>query len=110
MKWFFIRFEDNKDFMRFLEEGPYFFDSRIIIMKRWSLRLKFDRDILSTLLVWVKLMYLDLELWDIEALSTITSVISKPIELDEVICREARSTFTRVLVEMDATLDFPSEI
>ncbi|CAI9115501.1 OLC1v1016414C1 [Oldenlandia corymbosa var. corymbosa] len=50
--------------------------------------------------VWVQLPKLQVKYWSARTLSRITSVLGKPLEMDEVTTMRNRAAFARVLVEM----------
>lgn len=108
--FFIIRFDNKDDCERILKGGPYMFDNRIIILKKWTLGTRFKRDLLTKMPIWVKLTNLELELWDKEAISAIASVIGRPIKMDRITADESRIAFAKVLIEMSALDEFPNEV
>nr|GFC77527.1 ATPase, F1/V1/A1 complex, alpha/beta subunit, zinc knuckle CX2CX4HX4C [Tanacetum cinerariifolium] len=70
---------------------------------------------LKKLPVWVKLMNIPLETWCLEGMSALASSLGRPILMDSMTARMCHKgmrniEFARVLVEMEATMDFKMEI
>lgn len=78
-------------------------------MKKWSSKINLDRDLLSSMPIWIKLPELNLRLWDSEILSAIASVVGNPLKLDDHTAKETRLSFARILVEINADSDLPNE-
>lgn len=66
-----------------------------------------DKDLLSTIPIWIKLLKLSLKLQDKEAFSAIASVVGIPLKLDEPTVKETCLNYTRTLVEINADADLP---
>jgi len=58
--YFFFKF-GSEQCARVLHEGPWQFDGRLIILKQWSESIGLDRDLLSSILVWVRFPSLHLK-------------------------------------------------
>lgn len=65
--FFVIKFTAECDCEKAINGGPYFINGKLIILKKWSSKIAFDRDLLSTIPVWIRLPELSLKLWDKEA-------------------------------------------
>jgi len=68
-----------------------------------------DRDILTTMPIWIRLPELNLKLWDKEAFDAIASVVGNPLKLDEPTAKETRLSYARILVEINANTELPKE-
>lgn len=86
------------------------FDNRIIILKRWRVGLRFERELLNTLLIWVKFVNLELELQDKEAISDIASMLGNPIKMGKITVDESRAAYAKILTEMEANREYPDEM
>lgn len=53
--FFVINFKESKDIDIIIKNGPYCYDGRLIILRRWSSDLKMDRDLLTTMQIYVRL-------------------------------------------------------
>lgn len=59
--------------------GIYHFDNKPFIVKAWSPYLKFTREELLTVPIWVKFPGLDFKYWSPNGLSKIGSLVGKPL-------------------------------
>ena len=63
---------------KFLKRGPYFIYGKLIILKKWNKKINFDKDLLSTMPICIRLPELNLTLWDKDAFSAIASEVGMP--------------------------------
>ena len=63
--FFFFKFVNKGECDRILHGGPWLFDGRLIILKRWSESLELEPDLLSSIPVWVRFPSLHLKSQDI---------------------------------------------
>lgn len=59
--------------------------------------------------IWIKLLELNLRLWDSEILSAVVSVVGTPLKSDDHTAKETRLSFARILVEIKADSDLANE-
>lgn len=67
-------------------------------MKELYPNMKTDRNLFTSIPVWIRLPNLCFRLWDPKAVSALVSVIGNSIKLDEATLNRARISFARVLV------------
>ena len=65
--------------------------------------------------IWVKLMNVPLEAWNVQGISRIASGVGNPIIIDRIttsMCEKAygRASFARVLIEVDAASDLVESV
>lgn len=68
--FFVTRFQNEKDHDKVSLEGPWFSDRNLIIMKNLGPNMKIDKDLLTTMQVWIRLPCLVLDfgvqkLWEL---------------------------------------------
>ena len=63
MAIFSFKFGDGEECTRLLEGGPWLFDGRLIVLRRWSKSLELERDLFSSVPVGIRFPYLPLKLW-----------------------------------------------
>ncbi|XP_043697212.1 uncharacterized protein LOC122647998, partial [Telopea speciosissima] len=100
--------EDDK--IKVLEGGPWYVQRRPMILRPWSPDACMERVNLCSVPVWVSLPSLPFHFWSSEALSSIGSVIGKPIVTDKTTRSMERLSYARLCVEVSANSDLPSSI
>lgn len=108
--FFLVKFENHADFDKVLNGGPWFMDSRLIFMKKWDANFQFERDMLDSYPIWVRLNNLHLSLWNARGISKLASLIGKPLDIDDFTRNVKRLKFARVLIEVTADATFPKII
>ncbi|KAM3319394.1 hypothetical protein P3S67_006594 [Capsicum chacoense] len=93
-----------------LQGGIYHFDNKSFIAKEWAHELKFTKEELKTVPIWVKFPDLNFKYWSKIVLSKIGSMIGKPIMVYH--NTEARNDlkFASILVEVKLGSKLPDEI
>ena len=79
--FFFFRFGDSNERDRDLQSGPWLFDGRLIVLKKRSEETGLERDLLSSVLIWVHFPSLHLKLWSRSIIGRIASMVGTPILL-----------------------------
>ncbi|KAH0657386.1 hypothetical protein KY289_026134 [Solanum tuberosum] len=89
-----------------IQGGIYHFDNKPFIVKVWQPDMKFTREELYTVPIWVKLPGLDFKYWSQKGLSKIGSLIGKPMMVDNHTEKKMGLNFARLLivVEMNVKL------
>src|SRR3954462_6855403 len=108
--FFIFKFHDQTDCLCITKEGPWLYDGRLLILKTWTPRSTFDRDVLSSFPLWIRIPSLPLKFWSNQALSEICSAIGKPIHLDTLTAKHERLLFGRIFVEISAAKPPPTSI
>ena len=86
------------------------FDGRLMILKQWTPASTFDRDVLSSLPLWIRIPSLPLKIWSKKAMSEICSAIGKPIQMDALTTKHERLLYARALIEISASKPPPSSV
>ncbi|WMV30066.1 hypothetical protein MTR67_023451 [Solanum verrucosum] len=71
--YFVVRFAKEEEMDKVLCSGPHYLMRRPVIMKPWVLEFNFNKEILTTIPLWVKLPNLPLNCWNEVVLSKIGS-------------------------------------
>lgn len=77
-------------------------DGKFIIMKKWKSRIRYDKDLLVTIPMWVKFPRLNFSHWDITSISKMASTIGRPIMMDEPTKQRKRLAYASVLIVIEA--------
>ncbi|KAJ9566818.1 hypothetical protein OSB04_002784 [Centaurea solstitialis] len=93
----------------------YFIGKRPAFPFIWQPGLCFDKPELKTVPLWVNIYGLPLDVWDYEIISRIASVVGEPVSVDrytDEVCvtKSGRANFARVLVNVSADYELPSNI
>jgi hypothetical protein len=64
-----FRFTTEEQVHAVLENGPWMFGGKNIVLQQWHPRIQFDKNKISTLLVWIRLHRLPFPLWSKQGLS-----------------------------------------
>jgi hypothetical protein len=105
-----FQFTDEQAKLSVLEDGPWFFSRKYLVLKNWQRMMKPVKEHPSSIPVWVKLLNLPWELWNRECISRIASTIGRPIHVDQATAKRTRTSHARVCVEIDASIDLPHEV
>ncbi|XP_058784810.1 uncharacterized protein LOC131659670 [Vicia villosa] len=101
--YFLMKFKNNKEKKMVLLRGPYSIHNMPTILKNWCLEFNFQRDMIRTIPVWIKLPNLPLQMWGASSFGKIGSVVGKPLFTDECTDNKSRISYARILVEIDIT-------
>ena len=100
----------GKECDRILQTGPWLFDGRLIVLKKWTDQVGLERDLLSSVLVWVRFLALHLKLCSKAIISRIASVVGTPIHMDKVTAAGERLSNARCFIEVSATRNLPKSV
>ncbi|XP_058764506.1 uncharacterized protein LOC131637957 [Vicia villosa] len=101
--YFLMKFKNNKEKEMVLLRGPYSIQTMPMILKNWCPEFNFQRDMIRTIPVWIKLPNLPLQMWGASNLGKIGSAVGKPMFTDECTANKLRISYARILVEIDIT-------
>ncbi|KAJ6743016.1 ZINC KNUCKLE CX2CX4HX4C-RELATED [Salix viminalis] len=101
-----FRFKTQDALKGVLEQGPWLFGGKHLILQQWSPRFQFDITKITSLPVWIRLRGLPLPLWSTRGLSMVASMVGTPLSCDEPTHRCTRLEYARICVEIDATLPY----
>ncbi|XP_020253878.1 uncharacterized protein LOC109830936 [Asparagus officinalis] len=122
---FLFKFKNKDEMSEILENGPWFFGSRPLSLKPWSIGDDYEKINDGIYLVWILLpalklnlwnakmllvvqLPLKLNLWNAKSISKIASAVGRPITTDKLTANKQRLAYARVLVETTATPDLPN--
>lgn len=108
--YYVVRFASEEERDQVLCAGPHYILRRPVIVKPWTPEFNFNKEILTTLLLWVKLPNLPLSCWNAVVLSKIVSSLGQPLYANECTTQVSRISFARILVEMSVTRPLPKSI
>lgn len=95
---------------RVLKDDPWFLNGQVLITRPWGINIELRCNLLSSCLVWVKLVLLVHLTKSQEALSRMASVLGKLFFIDEATADWSGAQFARFYVEIDAKNGYPENI
>ncbi|XP_020261707.1 uncharacterized protein LOC109837769 [Asparagus officinalis] len=101
---FLFDFQSEQQMRKILEAGPWFFGSRPLVLKPWSIDTEMEKIQDCTYPMWVQFPNLRLNLWSQIGISKISSLIGCPITTDMLTATRQRLSFARVLLEVKLPL------
>lgn len=108
--YFIFRFMSEADKETLLQNGPYTFNNRPMILKQWELEFQMSKEPLQVIPVWVTFPNLPIEYWAPRSLGRIASCLGKPICTDKLTAKGERVSYACILIEMNVSLALPEEI
>ncbi|XP_043724141.1 uncharacterized protein LOC122671107 [Telopea speciosissima] len=96
--------------MQILDEGPWTFSSRPMILRPWTPEVSLSRKEEIELPLWVKLYGLNLRYWGDRSLGCIASVLGRPICADRRTVRHERLSFARICISIKVADGLPATI
>lgn len=85
---FLIRFKSVADKLKALELEHVMFDSRLVVVKEWTVDLNLDCVNTDLVPIWVQLHGLHIKYWGANTLMKLTSEIGKPIKTNKKLLRK----------------------
>ncbi|KAJ9544691.1 LOW QUALITY PROTEIN: hypothetical protein OSB04_024398 [Centaurea solstitialis] len=113
--YFFFKFNSDQGLNFVFETGRWLFNGMPIFIQRWQPGLCFNKPELKTVRLWVNIYGLPLDVWDYEIISRIASIVGEPVSVDRYtdemcVTKSGRANFARVLVNVSADYELPSDI
>ncbi|KAJ6397264.1 hypothetical protein OIU84_020266 [Salix udensis] len=99
-----FRFQSENQMQEVLEQGPWIFGGKAIILQQWHPSYKFDKNKISKIPVWIRLHGLPFPLWSKMGLSHAASMVGRPLACDSQTYTCSRLEYARLCVEIDASL------
>ena len=90
-----------------LENGPWYFAGRPIILRIWKPGMEMLNVQITSVPIWVKFFNIPLEYWTVTSLGYIASVVGIPMHLDNLTENHSRLSFARICIEVDVNCTFP---
>lgn len=81
-----------------------------MILKKWSDKLKTNRDMFSSILIWVRYPYIHSSLINPNGLNVISSILGILFEADLSTTMIKRINYTRCIIEIKPDSTFPKEV
>ncbi|XP_020240918.1 uncharacterized protein LOC109819572 [Asparagus officinalis] len=104
---FLFDFQSEASMREILEAGPWFFGSRPLMLKPWSIDADIDKMQDFYYPMWAQFPNLRLNLWSSIGISKVASLIGKPIATDKLTANRERLSYARVLLEVKLPLKDP---
>ena len=101
-----FRFKTEDELQKVIENGPWMFGGKAIILQKWHSGFVFDMNKITKLPVWIRIYDLPFPLWTKEGLSEVASMVGQPLSCDELTLGCKRLDYARLCVEVDASLPF----
>jgi len=95
------RFGTKDESQRVLQTGPWLFDGRLIILKQWSQDIRLERNLLTSIPVWVRFPVLHLNFWSQNIISNIASLVGTPLFMDKATSSFEKLAFARCFIEIN---------
>ncbi|XP_019259894.1 PREDICTED: uncharacterized protein LOC109237950 [Nicotiana attenuata] len=108
--FFLVKFGSIEDRDEVLFSGPHTMNNRLVIVKIWEAGFDFNKEVLRTIPLWIRMPNLPLNCWSMDSLSRIGNVLGRPVYADECTTNVDRVSYARMLVEMDVTKQLPDMI
>ncbi|XP_070026484.1 uncharacterized protein [Nicotiana sylvestris] len=108
--YYIFQFESEEDKVCIIQNGPYTFRNRPMILKQWSPEFQLHKKAMRILPIWVCFPGLPLLYWSEENLGRIASFLGKPMCTDVLTAKGEKISYARVLIEMDITQILPESI
>ncbi|XP_020243286.1 uncharacterized protein LOC109821513 [Asparagus officinalis] len=108
--FFFFKFGCKEELNRVLNGGPWLFDGRLIILKKWSENIGLERELLNSVPVWIRLPSLHLKLWSNNIIGRIASLVGNPLYIDKATASSERLAYARCFVEISSKAKLPNSI
>lgn len=99
--FFLIRFSSRDDYDKVLKGGPWFVGEHFLAIKQWEPYFKASEAKLSSVAMWVRLLKLPIEFYDVVVLREIRSAIGPVLRIDSYTASESRESYARLCVQVD---------
>ncbi|XP_075665018.1 uncharacterized protein LOC142634603 [Castanea sativa] len=103
--FFLIRFSLQSDYRRVLKDGPWFMGGHYLSIRNWEANFGPSTTNVSSIAIWVHLLELPIEYYDISVLKDIGKAIGPVLRIDTHTAAETRGRFARICVQIN--LDKP---
>lgn len=81
--------------------GPYWYNSSLLMAKKWSSKIAVERDMLSSMFLWVHLRGIHEHVWSTEMLTRISSLFGKTLRMDQHTANGETQVYARVCIIID---------
>ncbi|XP_019235772.1 PREDICTED: uncharacterized protein LOC109216098 [Nicotiana attenuata] len=108
--YFIFRFSSEEDKNKIIQQGPYTYHNRPIILKQWVPNFYMCKEVTRTMPIWVIFPGLPIQFWTKENLGCLANYLGKPIRLDKLTTDGDRISYARMFIEMDISQELPDTI
>lgn len=107
---FVFKFNYKEDKQMVLENGPWTVARKPLFFRAWNPNLEMEKINLKAIPIWVSQLGLPFQFWSKENLTTIGSVIGKPLYIDRFTKSRERLSYARLCVKIDAAKDLSNTV
>ncbi|XP_070002870.1 uncharacterized protein [Nicotiana sylvestris] len=108
--YFIFRFDTEDDKNKVIQQGPYTFQNRPMILKQWEPDFQLSKELTRNVPIWVIFPSLPIQFWSKENLGRIASYLEKLICSDKLTANCDRISYARILIEMDISQKLPDSL
>lgn len=108
--YFIFRFISEEEKVTLLQNGPYTFNNRPLVLKQWEPNFQMSKEPLQVIPVWVRFPKLPIKYWTPRSLGRIASCLGKPVCTYKLIAKGDRVSYAHILIEMDVSMELQEEI
>ncbi|XP_070055462.1 uncharacterized protein [Nicotiana tomentosiformis] len=105
-----IGFNLEEDKNKIIQQGPYTYCNRPMILKQRVPNFQMSKEVTRTVPIWVIFPGLPIQFWTKENLGRIASYLGKPICSDKLTAERDRISYARMLIEMDIFQELPNTL
>lgn len=98
-----VKMLKQEDYLIALAGGPWFLFDHFLAVQQWKIDFAPSDGLLQTMLVWIQLHELPLELYDMRALAKIGKAIGRPMKGDVHTVDLSRGRYARICLEVGTT-------
>lgn len=106
--FYFFEFSQEDVYKKLVEAGPWHFGEKLLVLKQWSPKMKFEKEQFTKVPVWVQFHQVPLEMWNEAGLSYIASAEGVPLFADSPTETCQRLSYARLCIEVDVGVDLPN--
>lgn len=100
-RYFIFKFNSEDDKTIVLQNGPYTFNYRPLVLKQWDPYFQMSNEPNQIIYMWVIFSNLPIQFWTTRNLGRIASCLGSPVCTDKITTQENRIAYARMLIEMD---------
>nr|XP_016439190.1 PREDICTED: uncharacterized protein LOC107765098 [Nicotiana tabacum] len=86
------------------------FDKKPMVVKPWRPDIKFDKQVVDKIPVWIRLMNLDIKYWGQNAVTKIAGMKGNRLKADRATTQKQRLRFARILVKVEPDKMYPDMV
>lgn len=105
-----LEFDSSEDKEIVLENGPWIFQGDFLCMEPWFPNFDLCIEIFTSTFLWVRLLCLPIQLWELDCLRVIGNNLKKYYCSSKETINYQNSAWARICIEMDLSNDLPTKI